>query len=73
MFKLESIADRTITEADIDNDGKISFDEFCRVIFNFLLCEEINVPVLCVWGIHSKKLKNPFHLVLWRKFLRPEL
>ncbi|VDO63196.1 unnamed protein product [Onchocerca flexuosa] len=29
--QLESIADRTISEADIDNDGKISFDEFCRV------------------------------------------
>ena len=28
---MESIADRTITEADLDNDGKISFDEFCRV------------------------------------------
>ena len=31
MFQLESIADRTITEADADNDGKISFEEFCKV------------------------------------------
>ncbi|VDM99751.1 unnamed protein product [Thelazia callipaeda] len=31
--QLDSIADRTISEADIDNDGKISFDEFCRVCF----------------------------------------
>ncbi|VDM93090.1 unnamed protein product [Litomosoides sigmodontis] len=30
--QLESIADRTISEADIDNDGKISFDEFCRAM-----------------------------------------
>ncbi|VDN28317.1 unnamed protein product [Gongylonema pulchrum] len=34
--QLDSIADRTITEADIDNDGKISFDEFCRKFFMFL-------------------------------------
>ncbi|VDM36944.1 unnamed protein product [Toxocara canis] len=33
--QLDSIADRTITEADLDNDGKISFDEFCRVSFSF--------------------------------------
>uniref|UniRef100_A0A1I8EF91 EF-hand domain-containing protein n=1 Tax=Wuchereria bancrofti TaxID=6293 RepID=A0A1I8EF91_WUCBA len=30
--QLESIADRTISEADIDKDGKISFDEFCRAM-----------------------------------------
>lgn len=30
--QLESIADRTITEADADNDGKISFEEFCKAM-----------------------------------------
>jgi len=30
--QLESIADRTITEADLDKDGRISFDEFCRAM-----------------------------------------
>ncbi|VDN57523.1 unnamed protein product [Dracunculus medinensis] len=30
--QLESIADRTITEADMDNDGKISFSEFCQAM-----------------------------------------
>jgi len=30
--QLESIADRTITEADLDKDGKISFEEFCRAM-----------------------------------------
>uniref|UniRef100_A0A183GIA8 EF-hand domain-containing protein n=1 Tax=Heligmosomoides polygyrus TaxID=6339 RepID=A0A183GIA8_HELPZ len=29
--QLDKIADRTIEEADGDNDGRISFDEFCRV------------------------------------------
>jgi len=30
--QLESIADRTITEADADKDGKISFEEFCKAM-----------------------------------------
>lgn len=30
--QLENIADRTITEADLDRDGKISFEEFCRAM-----------------------------------------
>ncbi|VDD92326.1 unnamed protein product [Enterobius vermicularis] len=30
--QLENIADRTITEADLDHDGKISFEEFCRAM-----------------------------------------
>uniref|UniRef100_A0AC35TRY6 Ca2+/calmodulin-dependent protein phosphatase calcineurin subunit b n=1 Tax=Rhabditophanes sp. KR3021 TaxID=114890 RepID=A0AC35TRY6_9BILA len=30
--QLECIADRTITEADTNKDGKISFDEFCKAM-----------------------------------------
>lgn len=30
--QLDKIADRTIEEADGDNDGRISFDEFCRAM-----------------------------------------
>ncbi|CEF62492.1 EF-hand domain and EF-hand domain pair-containing protein [Strongyloides ratti] len=30
--QLECIAERTITEADSDNDGKISFEEFCKAM-----------------------------------------
>uniref|UniRef100_A0A0N5BN52 Calcineurin B homologous protein 1 n=1 Tax=Strongyloides papillosus TaxID=174720 RepID=A0A0N5BN52_STREA len=30
--QLDCIAERTITEADSDNDGKISFEEFCKAM-----------------------------------------
>ncbi|GMR60518.1 hypothetical protein PMAYCL1PPCAC_30713 [Pristionchus mayeri] len=30
--QLDKIADRTIEEADADQDGKISFDEFCKAM-----------------------------------------
>ncbi|KAI6199066.1 hypothetical protein M3Y96_00587100 [Aphelenchoides besseyi] len=35
--QLDNIAERTIKEADLDNDDRISFREFCRVRFSFLL------------------------------------
>ena len=30
--QLQQIVDKTIIEADLDKDGKISFDEFCKII-----------------------------------------
>lgn len=35
--QLQQIVDKTILFHDKDGDGKISFDEFCDVIFNFLI------------------------------------
>jgi len=32
IMQLASIADRTILEADKDEDGKISFEEFTRIM-----------------------------------------
>ncbi|KAI1720741.1 EF-hand domain pair domain-containing protein [Ditylenchus destructor] len=32
VIMLDSIADCTITEADADKDGKISFEEFCKAM-----------------------------------------
>ena len=34
--QLQQIVDKTIIFADSDGDGKISFEEFCAVRFNFL-------------------------------------
>lgn len=31
--KVESIAERTMREADNDNDGSITFQEFCKVSY----------------------------------------
>ena len=35
--QLQQIVDKTIIYADTDGDGKISFDEFCKVYKNFCL------------------------------------
>ena len=32
IFKLGSIADRTLVEADCNEDGSISFEEFAKII-----------------------------------------
>uniref|UniRef100_A0A0M3HV08 EF-hand domain-containing protein n=1 Tax=Ascaris lumbricoides TaxID=6252 RepID=A0A0M3HV08_ASCLU len=59
--QLDSIADRTITEADLDNDGKISFDEFCRVscfVFNLASSKSMSKCIEHYTGAH---LDCPYH------------
>ena len=45
FLQLGSIADRTISEADQDSDGEISFEEFAKVVS--YICED-------------KRRQNPF-------------
>lgn len=61
LLQLDSIADRTITEADLDNDGKISFDEFCRVscfVFNLASSKSMSKCIEHYTGAH---LDCPYH------------
>lgn len=40
--QLGSIADRTLSEADDDQDGYISFDEFSKVFVSLCLCPAVS-------------------------------
>ncbi|WKY09501.1 hypothetical protein Q1695_002120 [Nippostrongylus brasiliensis] len=44
--QLDKIADRTIEEADGDNDGRISFDEFCRAMEKTDIEEKMSIRFL---------------------------
>ena len=44
--QLDKIADRTIEEADVDHDGKISFEEFCRAMEKTDIEEKMSIRFL---------------------------
>lgn len=55
--QLQQIVDKTILFADKDEDGKISFDEFCAVVGNT--------------DIHKKvgdRKSLPFNFLIWLRF-----
>lgn len=55
-LQLDKIADRTIEEADGDNDGRISFEEFCRVgVLPYFLGPYSMSIVICIrWSITER-------------------
>jgi len=46
FLQLGSIADRTILEADKDNDGMISFNEFVRLMENVDVEQKMSIRFL---------------------------
>lgn len=44
--QLDKIAERTIEEADIDQDGKISFEDFCKAMANTDIEEKMSIRFL---------------------------
>eukprot|EP00126_Sphaerothecum_destruens_P007006 Sdes_comp19641_c0_seq1m11428 len=43
--QLQQIVDKTIIKADLDGDGKISFDEFCKMVSNSEVYDTMNVKI----------------------------
>ncbi|XP_041468705.1 calcineurin subunit B type 2 [Lytechinus pictus] len=43
--QLQQIVDKTITNADLDGDGKISYEEFCTVVANTDIHQKVVVDV----------------------------
>ena len=41
--QLQQIVDKTMIQADIDGDGKVSFDEFCKMIENTDIARQLVV------------------------------
>lgn len=41
--QLQQIVDKTIIQADLDGDGKVSFDEFCKMIENTDIARQLVV------------------------------
>lgn len=52
--QLQQIVDKTILFHDKDGDGKISFDEFCDVIFDFNL-----TSILCNFSFYEIRVFQP--------------
>ena len=70
--QLQQIVDKTIIHADSDGDGKISFEEFCSVMFTlFIMVHIISVENRCqvIIGILVLNLdKRKKHTKLWTTF-----
>jgi len=43
--QLQQIVDKTIMEADLDGDGKLSFDEFAQTVSNTVRVELVHWPM----------------------------
>jgi len=58
--QLQQIVDKTIMEADLDKDGKISFEEFTRMVENTDVSMSLTLSTCCIRFPPSWR-----HLVIW--------
>jgi serine/threonine-protein phosphatase 2B regulatory subunit len=63
--QLQQIVDKTIMEADLDKDGKISFEEFTKMVENTDVSMSMTLgkwAVIFVYpGFHSNELARAFY------------
>lgn len=67
--QLQEIVDKTILYADKDGDGKISFDEFCKVSPTWRVYPVLYTPGLCCKRYRSSVTEHINHAAIhfiWR-------
>ncbi len=68
--QLQQIVDKTIIEADTDNDGKVSFDEFLKMVATSDIMQQLTIESNKIWSLlfFSSKVCNARYASRWLEF-----